>query len=170
MQAGAPPPSGQEADLGLQLLPGSHQHSRDQTGIAAFFDASKTFAVCMRCGRALACGAGAMSSVIMFFLGELTSPLLNAFTFADAFRHSSKGAFKVYQYLSASFSGTWAAEPGRGSLACRNVNDVSVCAGGGFRWGDPRSGVGREPGQQTRRSWHPKPPLPFALRALPPTS
>lgn len=43
--------------------------------------------------------------MIMFFLGEVTSPLLNAFTFMGTLRQRSWTCFKLYEYLSPSFTG-----------------------------------------------------------------
>ncbi|KAL6772460.1 hypothetical protein ACKKBG_A30310 [Auxenochlorella protothecoides x Auxenochlorella symbiontica] len=52
----------------------------------------------------LCTGVGAVSSMIMFFLGEVTSPLLNAFTFMGTLRQRSWTCFKLYEYLSPSFT------------------------------------------------------------------
>lgn len=49
-------------------------------------------------------GVAAISGIIMFFMGEITSPLLNAFTFAKEFRHQSKFANKVFLLLSPLFT------------------------------------------------------------------
>ena len=49
-------------------------------------------------------GLGAISSSIMFFLGEITSPLLNAITVAGVLRHTSKLFQQTYRYLSPLFS------------------------------------------------------------------
>lgn len=43
--------------------------------------------------------------MIMFFLGEVTSPLLNAFTFMGTLRHGSKTCSKMSDYLSPIFTG-----------------------------------------------------------------
>lgn len=69
--------------------------------------------------------------MIMFFLGEVTSPLLNAFTFMGTLRQRSRTCFKLYEYLSPSFTGV-----------CQRVVELSGLV---QKWGvllEPTAGVG----------------------------
>lgn len=74
---------------------------------------------CSRCSPpqgALHMGRGAISSCLMFFMGEVTSPILNAFTISRELRHRSKLAFRVFAVASPAFTGKhrtgWASLPG----------------------------------------------------------
>jgi hypothetical protein len=49
-------------------------------------------------------GRGAISGILMFFMGEVTSPLLNAFTFAKELRKVSTIASKLFIFLSPLFT------------------------------------------------------------------
>ncbi len=55
--------------------------------------------------RCLKHGHSAISCILMFWMGEITSPLLNAFTFSRELRHVSKGAQKVFVLVSPLFTG-----------------------------------------------------------------
>jgi hypothetical protein len=52
----------------------------------------------------------------MFFLGEVTSPVLNLFTLAKELRHTSKAAARLFRVMSPVFTG---ARGGRAGLGCR---------------------------------------------------
>lgn len=49
-------------------------------------------------------GHGAISCILMFFLGEVTSPVFNVFSIAKELRHHSKTAFRVFVYTSPLFT------------------------------------------------------------------
>nr|AXF42660.1 carbonic anhydrase CAH1630 [Chlorella sp. ArM0029B] len=55
------------------------------------------------CGCLLT-GHGAISCILMFFMGEVTSPVFNTFTIAKELRHHSKAAFRVFTYTSPLFT------------------------------------------------------------------
>lgn len=46
----------------------------------------------------------AIGCILMFWMGEVTSPLLNVFTFSRELRHTSKVAFRVFQISSPLFT------------------------------------------------------------------
>ncbi|PSC68818.1 Carbonic anhydrase 2 [Micractinium conductrix] len=49
-------------------------------------------------------GHGAISCVLMFFLGEVTSPIFNTFSMSKELRHHSKAAFRVFTFTSPLFT------------------------------------------------------------------
>lgn len=49
-------------------------------------------------------GHGAISCILMFFLGEVTSPVFNTFSISKELRHHSKVAFKIFTYTSPLFT------------------------------------------------------------------
>ncbi|GAB4813907.1 hypothetical protein N2152v2_000953 [Parachlorella kessleri] len=52
-------------------------------------------------------GHSAISCILMFWMGEITSPLLNAFTFSRELRHVSKAAQKVFALVSPLFTAVY---------------------------------------------------------------
>ena len=59
----------------------------------------------MRICRCLRHGHSAISCILMFWMGEITSPMLNAFTISRELRHVSKAAQKVFVLVSPLFTG-----------------------------------------------------------------
>ncbi|KAL4450547.1 hypothetical protein ABPG77_000903 [Micractinium sp. CCAP 211/92] len=49
-------------------------------------------------------GHGAISCILMFFMGEVTSPVFNTFSISKELRHHSKVAFKIFTYTSPLFT------------------------------------------------------------------
>lgn len=68
----------------------------------------------------------AIGCILMFWMGEVTSPLLNVFTFSRELRHTSKVAFRVFQISSPLFTG----DPDAGQTALRVMTACRVRAGG----------------------------------------
>lgn len=54
--------------------------------------------------RVLVHGAGAISCVLMFWMGDITEPLWATFIISRELRHSSKVAYRVYTYVSPVFT------------------------------------------------------------------
>jgi len=48
---------------------------------------------------------GAISAIFVFFMGELTSPMLNVFTISKELRHDASWAARVFAYASPIFTG-----------------------------------------------------------------
>lgn len=49
-------------------------------------------------------GHGAIGCIMMFFMGEVTSPIFNAFSISKELRHHSKAAFRVFNFMSPIFT------------------------------------------------------------------
>lgn len=53
---------------------------------------------------AMAHGAGAISAILVFFLGEITGPLFSAFSIAKELRHDVLLAAKIFTWISPAFT------------------------------------------------------------------
>lgn len=49
-------------------------------------------------------GAGAISAILVFFLGEITGPLFSAFSIAKELRHDVPFAAKIFTWISPAFT------------------------------------------------------------------
>jgi len=70
----------------------------------------------------LALRRGAISALLIFFLGEVTSPLLNAFTVSKELKEEKSWAARMFAVASPMFTGKWAPGGGGASQA------VTSCA------------------------------------------
>lgn len=55
--------------------------------------------------RVLLHGVSAIGCILMFWMGEITSPLFNTFTISRELRHLSKAAFQIFSLAGPLFTG-----------------------------------------------------------------